>query len=272
MTQTHVSNRISILFDKKPDNILSVYCTAGFPALADTVKVLETLQECGVDIVEIGMPFSDPIADGPTIQESSTHALQNGMTTDVLFEQLRNIRKTVSMPLVLMGYVNPVMQFGIERFCNKCAEIGIDGVILPDLPMTVFETEWKPLFDKANLQLIMLITPQTPKERVQRVDALSGGFLYAVSSAGTTGGALEMDDARSAYFRRLQDYRKDGTITNPVMIGFGIHDKSSFDAACSYANGAIIGSAFIKALTENTHNDSSKSLEDRIKSFVQTIR
>jgi tryptophan synthase alpha chain len=273
MTQTQEQNRLSRLFEKQSDTqkILSVYFTAGFPNLADTVPILNALQECGVDMVEIGMPFSDPVADGPTIQESSAHALRNGMTMHVLFEQLRSIRKTVAMPLILMGYVNPVMQFGVERFCTECAAIGIDGVILPDLPLDVFEIEWKSYFERANLHNILLITPQTSKERVQRIDAASGGFLYAVSSAGTTGNALAMDDARSAYFRRLREYQQEGIIQNPVIIGFGIHDKASFDAACSYADGAIIGSAFIKAVSGEEANNEA-GLRECIRRFVKSLR
>lgn len=267
MAQTLVSNRIATLFEQKERNILSVYCTAGFPNLYDTVPILEALQKSGVDMIEIGMPFSDPIADGPTIQESSTHALQNGMTIDVLFQQLQHIRQTVTIPLVLMGYVNPVLQFGLENFCAKCAAIGIDGVILPDLPVEVFEREWKPLFEKNNLCNILLITPQTSKERVQRIDAVSSGFLYAVSSAGTTGGALAMDDARTTYFQRLQEYKTQGVIRNPIVIGFGIHDKASFEAACQYANGAIIGSAFIKALSLNQGD-----VEQTISTFISAVR
>ena len=269
MTPTQEQNRLSRLFEKRSDSakILSVYFTAGFPNLTDTAPILETLQECGVDMVEIGMPFSDPVADGPTIQESSTRALQNGMTMEVLFEQLRDIRKTVAIPLVLMGYVNPVLQFGVERFCDECASIGIDGVILPDLPLAVFEAEWKPHFERANLHNILLITPQTSKERVQRIDAASGGFLYAVSSSGTTGNVLAMDDARSAYFLRLREYRQEGIVRNPVIIGFGIHDKASFDAACSYADGAIIGSAFIQAISTE-----DGTLESRIRHFVKSLR
>jgi tryptophan synthase alpha chain len=189
------------------------------------------------------------------------------MTMDVLFEQLRDIRQTVTIPLVLMGYVNPVMQFGVEKFCQHCVNTGIDGVILPDLPVEVFETEWKPLFEKYQLCNIMLVTPQTSKERIRRVDTASSGFLYAVSSAGTTGGALAMDDLRTAYFQRLREYKTDGTIRNPVVIGFGIHDKTSFDAACQYADGAIIGSAFIKALSL-----SNGELKETVRGFISTVR
>lgn len=267
MAQTLASNRIATLFEQKRRDVLSVYCTAGFPNLHDTAPILEALQKSGVDMIEIGMPFSDPIADGPTIQESSTHALRNGMTMEVLFDQLRDIRQTVTIPLVLMGYVNPVMQFGVENFCKKCANTGIDGVILPDLPVAIFEAEWKSVFEKYNLCNILLITPQTSKARVQRIDAASSGFLYAVSSAGTTGGALTMDDSRTAYFQRLREYKAEGTIHNPVVIGFGIHDKASFDAACQYADGAIIGSAFVKALSLG-----KGELGQTVRNFISTVR
>ncbi len=262
-------NRITSLFQEKQHDVLSVYFTAGFPRLDDTTSILETLQECGVDVVEIGMPFSDPVADGPTIQESSTEALQNGMTTALLFEQLRHVRATVRLPLVLMGYVNPVLQFGIEKFCAECAAVGIDGVILPDLPRETYLSEWKPIFDKYHLHFIMLITPQTPEARVRSIDAASSGFVYAVSSSGTTGGALAMDDARIAYFQRLKHYRAEKMLANPTMIGFGIHDKASFDAACEYANGAIIGSAFIKAISGAS---STEDLKARIRAYLGTIR
>jgi tryptophan synthase alpha chain len=272
MTTTHIQNRIDKLFTDKTLPILSLYCTAGFPRLEDTVPVLEALQASGVDMVEIGMPFSDPIADGQIIQESSTRALHNGMTTELLFAQLRGVRSRVQMPLVLMGYVNPVLQYGVERFCAACAEVGIDGVILPDLPLEVFEKEWKAHFERYNLHNILLVTPQTPDARIARIDAVSSGFLYAVSSAGTTGGALSMDNARTAYFERLQRLRAEKTITNPIMIGFGIHDKASFDAASRYADGAIIGSAFVKVLSEISTGAPPEQLQKTIRGFVSGLR
>jgi tryptophan synthase alpha chain len=272
MTITHIHNRIDTLFAEKTLPILSLYCTAGFPRVEDTVPVLEALQASGVDMVEIGMPFSDPIADGQIIQESSTRALHNGMTTELLFAQLRGVRSRVQMPLVLMGYVNPVLQYGVERFCAACAEVGIDGVILPDLPLEVFEKEWKAHFERYNLHNILLVTPQTPDARIARIDAVSSGFLYAVSSAGTTGGALSMDDTRTAYFERLQRLRAEKTITNPIMIGFGIHDKASFDAASRYADGAIIGSAFVKALAEIPTEAPPEQLQSTIRGFVSALR
>lgn len=267
-----IHNRINTVFAEKKLPILSLYCTAGFPRLEDTLPVLEALQASGVDMVEIGMPFSDPIADGQIIQESSTRALHNGMTTELLFAQLREVRSRVQMPLVLMGYVNPVLQYGVERFCAACAEVGIDGVILPDLPLEVFEKEWKTYFERYNLHNILLVTPQTPEARIARIDAMSSGFLYAVSSAGTTGGALAMDDARTAYFKRLQRLRAEKTITNPMMIGFGIHDKASFDAASGYADGAIIGSAFVKALAKIPIEAPPEQLQTTIREFVSALR
>ena len=272
MTTTLIHNRIDTLFTEKKSPILSLYCTAGFPRLEDTVPVLEALQASGVDMVEIGMPFSDPIADGQIIQESSTRALHNGMTIDLLFAQLRGVRSGVQIPLVLMGYVNPVLQYGVERFCAACAEVGIDGVILPDLPLEVFEKEWKTHFERYNLHNILLITPQTPEARIARIDAVSSGFLYAVSSAGTTGGALAMNDARAAYFERLQRLRAEKTITNPIMIGFGIHDKASFDAASAYTDGAIIGSAFVKTLAAIPTGAPPEQLHSTIRGFVSALR
>jgi tryptophan synthase alpha chain len=268
MSLQPVQNRINTLFAKKTSPVLSVYCTAGFPRLHDTVPVLEALQASGVDIVEIGMPFSDPIADGQIIQESSTQALLNGMTTELLFEQLRGIRQRIDIPLVLMGYVNPVLQYGVERFCAACAEIGIDGVILPDLPMEVFIEEWQPIFRRYAIHHVLLVTPQTSDERIASLDAVSSGFLYAVSSAGTTGGALAMDTAREAYFQRLQRLRRENVITNPIMIGFGIRDKASFDAASAYASGAIIGSAFVKALADAE----PERIQEVVREFVIALR
>jgi tryptophan synthase alpha chain len=265
-----VQNRLTALFERKQSNVLSVYCTAGFPALGDTIPVLEALQTSGVDFVEIGMPFSDPIADGPVIQQSSTKALHNGMTMERLFEQLRSIRtraeNPIQLPLVLMGYTNPVVQFGVERFCEECASVGIDGVILPDLPVEVFEQDWKPLFDKHGLHFIALITPQTSESRITKLSSVSGGFLYAVSSAGTTGGALTMDEARTAYFLRLQHLHRNGTVQQPVIIGFGISNKASFDVACEYASGAIIGSAFITAIAE------AEDVRAAAQAFVRSVR
>ncbi|MCS6807362.1 MAG: tryptophan synthase subunit alpha [Bacteroidota bacterium] len=272
MSTSPVSNRIDTLFAQSQRPILSVYYTAGFPHLQDTVSILDALQHSGVDMVEIGIPFSDPIADGTVIQESSNCALRNGMTLYTLFEQLVGIRtyptQPITVPIVLMGYINPILQYGVEKFCAACAEVGIDGVIIPDLPVDVFIEEWKPLLHQHNIHYIALIAPQTPDSRISLLDSISSGFLYAVSSAGTTGNTVLLDSARIAYFQRLQRLRREGNIRNPLLIGFGIHDNRSFEVASHYADGAIIGSAFIKAIA----HESSSTLPSRIHAFVHSIR
>ena len=227
--------------------ILSIYFSAGYPNLNDTVKIIQDLEKNGVDMIEIGLPFSDPLADGPTIQESSTQALHNGMTTQVLFDQLKDIRKTVSIPLVIMGYYNPMLQYGMENFCQKCAEIGIDGLIIPDLPVDVYADEYKDTFEKYGLKNIFLITPQTSNERILFIDSVSDGFIYMVSSASVTGSQLGFGDIQETYFKRIADMN----LKNPQIIGFGISNKETFNQATQFAKGAIIGSAFIKNLTEN---------------------
>lgn len=254
-------NRINQLFKKKNKNILSVFFTAGFPNLNDTVKIIQQLEKNGVDLIEIGMPFSDPTADGPTIQKSSEIALKNGMSLNLLFKQLRDIRKSVSIPLILMGYINPVLQFGMEKFCKQCLETGIDGAILPDLPLNEFETGYKPVFQKYNLYNILLITPQTAEERIRQIDDASAGFIYMVSSASTTGAGKKAGDFHQDYFERIQKMN----LKNPRLIGFGISDRETFVNACDYAHGAIIGSAFIKAL------ENKQSLENNIHRFVNGI-
>lgn len=236
-------NRIDQLFNEKKKSVLNVYCTAGYPYLNSTAEVLTSLQEYGADLVEIGMPYSDPLADGPVIQQSNMVALENGMSIAVLFDQLKSIRHTIHLPIVLMGYMNPIMQYGLEKFCEAAARVGVDGIILPDLPMYEFETEYKQLFEKHNLRFIFLVTPETGEERIRKIDALCSGFLYAVSSSSTTGNNKVIED-QSAYFKKLQDMH----LKNPILVGFGIKDKSTFQSACQYTNGAIIGSAFIKAL------------------------
>ncbi|WP_047419358.1 tryptophan synthase subunit alpha [Cellulophaga sp. Hel_I_12] len=230
--------------DKK---LLSIYFTAGYPSLNDTVKIIQDLEANGVDMVEIGLPFSDPLADGPTIQESSTAALKKGMTTNLVFEQLKDIRKSVSIPLIMMGYFNPVLQYGVEAFCKKCQEIGIDGLILPDLPLAVYEDEYKAIFDTFNLKFIFLITPQTTDERIRQIDAASDAFIYMVSSASVTGSKAGFGDEQTKYFKRIAAMN----LKNPQIVGFGIKDAATFNQATTYAKGAIIGSAFIKNLTEN---------------------
>lgn len=236
-------NRIQSLFTKKHKNVLNVYCTAGFPTLDSTLPVMKALQENGADLIELGMPYSDPLADGPVIQQSSTVALQNGMTIKKLFEQLKNARKEISVPVILMGYMNPVLQYGFERFCADAASVGIDGLILPDLPEYEFETEYGPIIKKHGLDYIFLVTPETSEERVRKLDRLSTGFLYAVSSSSTTGSDKSGQNIES-YLQRLRNMQLD----NPVLVGFGIKDRPSFETACRHANGAIIGTAYIRAI------------------------
>jgi tryptophan synthase alpha chain len=243
--------------DKK---LLSIYFTAGYPTLNDTVSVIENLEKSGVDLIEIGLPFSDPLADGPTIQASSTTALNNGMTSEVLFNQLKDIRKTVSIPLIIMGYFNPMMQYGIENFCKKCAEIGIDGLIIPDLPVKEYTENYKTIFEKYGLINVFLITPQTSNERIRFIDEISEGFIYMVSSASVTGAKNTFGKTQSDYFERIAAMN----LKAPQIVGFGISNAETFQQATSNAKGAIIGSAFVKQLTEKG--------VDSISAFVSTIR
>jgi len=240
--------------------LLSLYYTAGYPTLNDTIPILKQLQDSGVDMVEIGLPFSDPLADGPTIQESSTKALHNGMTTDVLFEQLRDVRKTINIPLILMGYFNPMLQYGVERFCAKCAEIGIDGIIMPDLPLAEWETDYKAIYERYGLINIFLITPQTSEARIQQIDNASDGFIYMVSSASTTGAQSGFGQTQNDYFERIAQMN----LKNPQIVGFGISNAATFQAATQYQKGAIIGSAFIKHITAQGANS--------VEEFVRSIR
>ena len=244
-TQTSSKNRIRQALSK-PGKLLSIYFTAGFPNLEDTVPILRELEAAGADMVEIGLPFSDPLADGPTIQQSSTRALQNGMTTARLFQQLREVRQEVSLPLILMGYFNPVLQYGVEAFCRRCAEVGIDGLILPDLPLDIYEREYRPVFEKYGLSMVFLISPQTSAARIRQIDAASDSFIYMVSSASTTGVQEGFGQAQDAYFERIQAMG----LQHPQLVGFGIGDAASFEAATRRAKGAIIGSAFIRLLSE----------------------
>ncbi len=236
---------------KEDKKLLSIYFTAGYPALDDTVQIIQDLEKSGVDMIEIGLPFSDPLADGPTIQESSTAALRNGMTSEKLFEQLKDIRKVVSIPLIIMGYFNPVLQYGVEEFCKKCEEIGIDGLILPDLPLDVYQNEYEDIFKKYGLLNIFLITPQTSDERIHQIDAASDGFIYMVSSASVTGSKSGFGDVQTSYFKRIAKMN----LKNPQIVGFGIKDAETFQQATKTAKGAIIGSAFIKFLTEKGTTD-----------------
>lgn len=256
-----MKNRINQLFESKKENILSVYFTAGFPNLNNTVEIIQQLEKNGVDLIEIGMPFSDPTADGPTIQHTSEIALKNGMSLELLFEQLKNIRQTVKIPLILMGYINPVYQFGVDRFCHKCAEVGIDGTILPDLPLDEFEQEYKPVFAKSNLHNILLITPQTSASRIRKIDEASSGFIYMVSSSSTTGAGKKVEDFQKDYFERIQQMN----LRNPRLIGFGISDNATFANACKYAGGAIVGSAFVKSFKPDL------KLEESIFQFVENL-
>ena len=254
-----MKNRITALFKRKDENILSIYFTAGYPELNDTLKIISQLEKSGADLVEIGMPFSDPVADGPVIQQSSETALKNGMTVHLLFDQLKEIRKKVSIPLILMGYLNPVLQYGIEDFCKKCKKIGVDGTIIPDLPLEIYETEYKEIFEQNSLSNIFLVTPQTSDERIRKIDALSTGFIYLVSSSSTTGVKGAVNEEQLSYFERILTMN----LRSKRLIGFGIYDKSSFEKASGYANGAIIGSAFVKAL------EGEGKIETKVNDFMQ---
>jgi len=254
-----MSNRITSKL-KEDKKLLSIYFTAGYPSLNNTVKIIEDLENNGVDMIEIGLPFSDPLADGPTIQESSTAALKNGMTTEILFSQLKDIRKTVSIPLIIMGYFNPMLQYGVEAFCKKCQEIGIDGLILPDLPLDVYQEEYEEIFKKHGLLNVFLITPQTSDDRIHQIDNASNGFIYMVSSASVTGSKSGFGQEQESYFERIAKMN----LKNPQIVGFGIKDEETFKQATKTTKGAIIGSAFIKHLTANG--------VDSISEFVNTIR
>lgn len=232
---------------KEDKKLLSIYFSAGYPTLTDTVSIIQNLEKNGVDMIEIGLPFSDPLADGPTIQASSTQALKNGMTTETLFTQLKDIRKTVSIPLIIMGYFNPMLQYGVDAFCKKCQDIGIDGLIIPDLPVDVYNDQYKATFEKYGLINVFLITPQTSVERINFIDSISNGFIYMVSSASVTGGNSGFGTEQTEYFKRIADMK----LNNPQIVGFGISDNTTFTQATTYAKGAIIGSAFIKHLTKH---------------------
>ena len=253
-------SRIKELFDSKQQNILNVYFTAGFPALDSTIEIMKSLQDNGVDLIELGMPYSDPLADGPVIQESSIVALNNGMTVKKLFQQLESMRKEVHVPVVLMGYMNTVLQYGFEDFCIEAKRCGIDGLILPDLPVYEFENKYQAIIKGHGLDFIFLVTPETSEQRVRKLDELSSGFLYAVSSSSTTGNNKDFADV-SAYLKRLRSYQ----LKNPVLVGFGISDKRSFESVLPYSNGGIIGSAFIKAIS------ATSDLKQSISTFIKGI-
>lgn len=248
-------NRINQLFQDSPKNLLSIYFCAGCPTLEGTAHVIRTLEKNGVHMIEIGIPFSDPMADGVVIQEAATRALRNGMSLRLLFEQLRDIRREVSIPLVLMGYLNPIMQFGFEAFCQKCAECGIDGVIIPDLPFKDYEESYKAISQKYDIRVIMLITPQTSEARIREIDNHTDGFIYMVSSAATTGAQKDFDAQKLDYFKKIQSMN----LRNPRMVGFGISNKQTFDAACAHSSGAIIGSRFVSLLNESD-GDAEKAI------------
>ncbi|HXA03042.1 MAG TPA: tryptophan synthase subunit alpha [Cytophagaceae bacterium] len=260
-TKIKIKNRLTELFNTRKNNLLNIYFTAGFPKLNDTVTIIKALETSGADMIEIGMPFSDPLADGPIIQQSNEAALENGMTIKILFEQIKDIRKEVKIPILLMGYLNPVLQYGIEDFCKRCNEVGIDGLILPDLPLQEYNEMYRELFEANNLSNVFLVTPHTSASRLKLIDKSSQGFIYIVSTDSTTGNTKNINDAEH-YFKRI----KDENLANPTMIGFNIRDNASFRFACSYSNGAIIGSAFIKMIKD------SKDLEKDTKSFVSGIK
>ncbi|MEZ5045079.1 MAG: tryptophan synthase subunit alpha [Saprospiraceae bacterium] len=255
-------NRLDQLFTQKRDHILNIYFTAGYPALADTSTIIYALEKAGVDLIEIGMPYSDPLADGPTIQESGQQALANGMTLPILFEQIAELRKQSNIPLILMGYFNQVMQYGEEAFVKKCIAVGIDGVILPDLPIYEYEQYYQTLFEKEGLHVSFLITPQTSEERVKKIDDLAKGFIYMVSNSSITGAKSTISANQLSYFNRINGLQ----LKNPRLIGFGISNHETFETACQYANGAIIGSAYIKMLAN------AENIEKETLAFVQKIK
>jgi tryptophan synthase alpha chain len=254
-------NRLNTLFNTNKENLLSIYFTAGYPELNTTVDIAEALEQAGADFLEIGFPYSDPVADGPTIQNSSQIALNNGMNLNVLFEQLKDLRRRVSIPVLLMGYINPMVQYGVERFCKQAAAVGVDGIIVPDLPMYEYEMLYSNYFEDNNLSNIFLVTPQTSAERIRKIDELSNSFIYLLSSSSITGGTLNLTDTIEGYYKRI----KGMALNNPAIIGFGISDHNSFAKACKHANGAIVGSAFVKLLAQDGYMQ-------KIPEFIQAIK
>ena len=252
-------NRIDQIFQNKKD-ILSLYFTAGFPKLDDTLKIIKELDTCNIDMIEIGLPFSDPLADGPTIQKSSEKALKNGMTTDLLFNQLDGLRKITDIPVVIMGYFNPILQYGFEKFCNNCKKTGVDGLIIPDLPVNIYKKSYKNKIENFGLNMMFLITPQTSNERIHAIDNISKGFIYMVSSFGVTGAKDNFDKYQIEYFKRIKKME----LSNPLLIGFGISNNKTFKSACENSNGAIIGSAFINHL-ENFGVSKTNDFIEKIK-------
>lgn len=256
-----MENRITKLFASGKKNVLNIFFTAGYPALEDTRGILKALQDNGVDMVEIGMPYSDPLAEGPVIQGSSEKALENGMSIEELFSQLEGVRQEVNIPILLMGYINPVLQYGLDKFLAKAQEVGVDGIILPDLPFYEYQTMYRDSFEERNLSNIFLVTPQTEDSRLKEIDEASNGFVYVVSTNSTTGNSTKGVDSSVAYFERI----KSANLSNPTLIGFNIRDKESFDSACQYADGAIIGSAFVK------HIGLSSQLTASVSGFVKNV-
>ena len=257
-----MKNRIKELFKRKKKNILSVFYTAAYPTLQSTAIIGEALERAGADIIEIGVPYSDPIADGPTIQESNKVALKNGITLAVILEQVKEMRKKVSIPVILMGYVNPIMQYGVEKFAHAASDAGVDGVILPDLPMDAYLAEYQTLFNKLNISNTFLISPTTSEARIRKVDSETDGFIYAVSASSITGAKGSFADEQLQYFKKLQDLK----LKNPYLIGFGISNHDTFATASSFGAGAIVGSAFITMLQQ------SKNIETDIATFVKSLR
>lgn len=256
-----MDNRITKLFASKKKNILSVFYTAGYPTLNNTAAIATYLEAANVDMIEIGIPFSDPIADGLTIQESNKVALDQGMNVGLLLQQVTELRGVIKMPIILMGYFNPVMQYGVERFFRDAAKAGVDGFILPDLPIDEFEKEYKAITNSLNLSVSFLLSPTTSEARIKKIDSLSSGFIYAVSSSSTTGAKSEFSEEQVAYFKKLKAMK----LTHPFLIGFGISNKKTFSQACEYGAGAIVGSSFITALKKSTN------LKEDIAEFVQTL-
>lgn len=259
-----MTNKLTQLFSSKPKNLLNIFFTAGYPKLEDTTIILKELEEANVDLVEIGIPFSDPLADGPTIQESSKVALENGMSIEKLFAQLtgfKNSNPDFKTPILLMGYLNPVMQYGLEKFCEKCAAVGVDGLIIPDLPMFIYQTEFKTAFEKHNISNVFLVTPQTSEKRIREIDENSTGFIYAVSSASTTGTKADFS-AAADYLGKLRDMN----LKTPVLTGFNIKNQQNFKDACSFVDGAIIGSEFIRQIS------AASDLSSTIQGFVKSIK
>ncbi len=257
-----MKNRITELFASKKENILSVFFTAGFPKLTDTINIAQQLEKAGVEMIEIGIPFSDPVADGPTIQASNKVALENGMTVKLLLEQVRTIRETVTLPIILMGYLNPVFQYGVEKFIKEAKAVGVDGLILPDLPLAEYENSYKAILEEQQMSFSFLISPTTSDERIRIIDKLTNGFIYAVSSSSTTGIKNEFSEEQTTYFKKLKSL----SLSAPFMIGFGVSSRETFSTVCKYASGAIVGSAFIKVI------DQSTDLKKDIDLFVRSIR